>query len=58
MIEVPQWSTLGPVPFLDYVNDLVKDLEPETSLFAYDAKIYRTARTESDIDARRRNTRD
>ena len=52
---VPQGSVMGPILFLVYINDLVNELESTASLFADDAKIYRTIRTEEDISALRRD---
>lgn len=52
---VPQGSVLGPVLFLVYINDLCQNLESTASLFADDAKIYRTIRTEADVEALQRD---
>ena len=52
---VPQGSVLGPVLFLVYVNDIVNSLESTTSLFADDAKIYKTLKTKDDTEALQRD---
>ena len=46
---------LGPILLLAYINDLVSNLETTASLFADDAKIYTTIRTEADVQALRRD---
>ena len=45
---VPQGSVLGPVLFLVYINDLLDGLQSSGKLFADDAKIYRSIRSQSD----------
>ena len=52
---VPQGSVLGPVLFLVYVNDITNNLESTASLFADDAKIYRTLQTVDDTEALQRD---
>lgn len=52
---VPQGSVLGPVLFLIYINDLVTNLESSASLFADDAKIYKTIESETDVETLRRD---
>lgn len=46
---VPQGTVLGPVLFIVYINDLTSHLESSVSLFADDAKIYRTIQTPEDL---------
>ncbi|KAK4314500.1 hypothetical protein Pmani_014205 [Petrolisthes manimaculis] len=52
---VPQGSVLGPILFVIYINDLVANLESAASLFADDAKIYKTIRTEADVETLQRD---
>lgn len=52
---VPQGSVVGPILFIIYINDLVNNLESPSSLFADDAKIYRTIKTQEDTEALQRD---
>ena len=52
---VPQGSVLGPVLFLIFINDLVKELECPALLFADDAKIFVQIKSEEDIVAMERD---
>ena len=45
---VPQGSVLGPVLFLVYINDIVSNIDSTIKLFADDAKMYRTIKTQED----------
>ena len=47
---VPQWSVLGPLLFLAYVNDIWRNTESNIRLFADDCIIYRKIMDSSDID--------
>jgi len=38
---VPQWSVLGPLQFLAYVNDISRNIESTIRLFTDDCVIYR-----------------
>lgn len=50
MSRVPQGSVLCPVLFLVYINDLTNNLESSVSLFADEAEIYSTIKTEENVD--------
>lgn len=52
---VPQVSVFCPLCFLMYIKDLVSNLESIASLFPDDAKIYKTIKTESDIETLQRD---
>ena len=45
---VSQGSVLGPVLFLVYINDIVSNIDSTIKLFADDAKMYRTIKTQED----------
>ena len=45
---VPQGSVFGPILFLLYINDIVKDIHGTIRLFADDAMIYMVIRSEND----------
>ena len=45
---VPQGSTLGPLIFAVYVNDITQNINSSALLFADDLKIYREIRTKDD----------
>ena len=47
---VPNGSSLGPLLFLAYVNDIWRNTETNTRLFADDCVIYRKITDSSDID--------
>ena len=47
---MPQWSVLGPLLFLSYVNDIWRNTESNIRLFADDCIIYRRIMDSSDID--------
>jgi len=47
---VPQGSVLGPLIFLDYVNDIWRNNVYQTRLFADDSIIHRNIMDSSDID--------
>ena len=47
---VPQGSVLGPLLFLAYVNDILRNTESNIRLFADDCMIYRKIMVSSDID--------
>ena len=48
--RVPQWSVLGPLLFLAYVNDIWRNTESNIRLFADDCIIYRKITDSKDIE--------
>ena len=47
---MPQGSVLGPLLFLSYVNDILRNIESNVRLLADDCIIYRKIMDSSDID--------
>jgi len=47
---VPQGSVLGPLLFLDYVNDIWRNMESTIRLFADDCVIYRKIINNADME--------
>ena len=47
---VPQGSVLGPLLFLAYVNDILRNMESTIRLFADDCVIYRKIINNEDVD--------
>jgi hypothetical protein len=47
---VPQWSVLGPLQFVAYVNDILRNIEANARLFADDCVIYRRIYDSWDVD--------
>ena len=45
---VPQGTVMGPLLFLIFINDIVKDLHSQLRLFADDSTLYRNIETEED----------
>ena len=45
---VPQWSVLGPLLFLIYINDLPSKVNSTARLFAEDCLLYRHIKTNED----------
>ena len=45
---VPQWSVLGPILFLIYVNDIPEIVNCSIKMFADDTKLFRTVKTIDD----------
>ena len=48
---IPQGSVLGPILFVIFINDMPHVITNCCKLFADDAKLYRTIRTENDISS-------
>ena len=46
---VPQGSTLGPLLFIIYINDVFQDIDYETILYADDATVVMHAKSLSDL---------
>jgi hypothetical protein len=51
--RVPQWSVLGPLLFLAYVNDIWRNTDSTIRLFADDCIIYREVKNNNDKETYR-----
>jgi hypothetical protein len=52
---VPQWSVLGPLSFLTYVNNILKNIESTIKLFSDDFIIYRKILSNNDLKNLQKN---